>query len=321
MRQTAHAFILIPLFAAGAAVAAAQNPPAPQLAIPGVIAANAKLELVQGGFKGLLEGPVGTPDGGLYFTDMGASRIYRINPKGEIAVWRENTNEANGLTLLPDGRLLGAEGGAQRVVSMTPEGRVTPLATAFDGSPLRAPNDLINDRKGGVYFTDPLMRAATEGTNIKPMGNVYYIRPDGRLLLIDGEIARPNGITLSLDEKTLFVNDGLGVDVFVFDVQADGSARNKRSFVKLREPITDAQGTRSRADGMAIDSEGRLYVATGSGIQVIDQRGEYLGMIRTPSIMNSIAFAGPDRQTLYLTGRDSLYRVRMLAKGPPGRAK
>jgi gluconolactonase len=172
-----------------------------------------------------------------------------------------------------------------------------------------------------VYFTDPLMRAATEGTNVKPMGNVYYIRPDGRLLLIDKEIARPNGITLSLDEKTLYVNDGLGVDVFAFDVQPDGSAGNKRSFVKLREPITDAQGTRSRADGMAVDSAGRLYVATGSGIQVINPRGEYLGIIRVPSIMNSIAFAGPNRQTLYLTGRDSLYRIQMIASGPAGRAK
>src|SRR5262245_45189808 len=97
-------------FVVSAGFAAAQTAPQPQLAIPGVIAAEARLELVRDGFKGLLEGPVGTPDGGLYFTDMGASRIYRLTPKGDISVWRENTNEANGLTLLPDGRLLGAEG-------------------------------------------------------------------------------------------------------------------------------------------------------------------------------------------------------------------
>ena len=212
---------------------------------------------------------------------MGASRIYRINPKGDIAVWRENTNEANGLTLLvgwPSARRRRRRPAGRRHDagwSRHSAGHARSTAIRSGG-----PNDLINDKKGGVYFTDPLMRAATEGTNIKPMGNVYYIRPDGRLLLIDKEIARPNGITLSLDEKTLYVNDGLGVDVFAFDVQPDGSARNKRSFVKLREPITDAQGTRSRADGMAVDSAGRLYVATGSGIQVIDPRGEYLGIIR-----------------------------------------
>src|SRR5687767_5580948 len=130
-----HRIALLPLlFVASVGVTAAQTPPPPQLAIPGVIAANARLELVRDGFKGLLEGPVGTPDGGLYFTDMGASRIYRINPKGEIAVWREDTKETNGLTLLADGRLLGAEGGGQRVVAMTPDGHVTALASAFDGS-------------------------------------------------------------------------------------------------------------------------------------------------------------------------------------------
>lgn len=174
MRKTV--LCLVP-FALSVGVVGAQAPPQQQLAIPGVISADARLELVRDGFKGLLEGPVGAPDGGLYFTDMGANRIYRINPKGDIAVWRENTNETNGLTLLADGRVLGAEGGGQRVVAMTPDGRVTALASAFDGNPFRGPNDLINDKKGGVYFTDPLMRAATEGTNVKPMGNVYYIRP------------------------------------------------------------------------------------------------------------------------------------------------
>ena len=306
------------LFVLSIGVVGAQSPPQPQLAIPGVIAADARVELVRDGFEGLLEGPVGTPDGGLYFTDIGASRIYRVDPKGDIAVWREDTNGTNGLFLLEDGRLLGAEGAGRRVVAMTPERRVTPLATEFSGNPFRAPNDLVSDKAGGVYFTDPLMRPPP---GVTPMGNVYYIRPNGSLVLVDGEIARPNGIALSLDEKTLYVNDGLGMDVFAFDVQPDGSVRNKRSFVILPEPITDAQGVRSRADGMALDSMGRLYVATASGIHVIDSRGEYLGTIRAPSVMNSIAFAGPERQTLYITGRGSLYRVQMIARGPSGRAK
>lgn len=306
------------LSALAVGIVRAQSAPQRQLAIPGVIAAEARLEIVRSGFKGSVEGPVATPDGGLYFTDEGASRIYRMNPNGDVTLWRENTDGTNGLYLLKDGRLLGAEGLGRRVVAMAPDGRVIPLATDFAGKGFRAPNDLISDKNGGVYFTDPLMRPPP---NVKPMGNVYYISPSGRLLLIDAEIARPNGITLSLDEETLYVNDGLGMDVYAFDLQPDGSATNKRSFTKLREPITDEQGVRSRADGMAVDSMGRLYVATGSGIQVIDSRGEWLGMIRTPGIMRNIAFSGPERQTLYLTGADTLYRVRMIAKGPPARAK
>jgi len=141
------------------------------------------------------------------------------------------------------------------------------------------------------------------------------------LLLIDNQIARPNGLTLSLDEKTLYVDDTEGEYVYAFDVQTDGRVKNKRPFVKLREPEQGSRGPRSRADGMALDSRDRLYVATASGVQIIDRAGQYLGTIRVPSVVRNLAFAGQARQTLYLTALESLYRVQLLAQGPAGRAK
>ena len=72
---------------------------------------------------------------------------------------------------------------------------------------------------------------------------------------------------------------------------------------------------------MAMDTEGRLYVTTSSGVQVIDPRGQYLGTIRTPKNPSNVAFGGPDRRTLYITGRDSVFSVKMLSQGPPDRAK
>ena len=78
---------------------------------------------------------------------------------------------------------------------------------------------------------------------------------------------------------------------------------------------------RSRADGMALDSEGRLFVATASGVQVIDRRGQYVGTIRVPSVVRNLAFAGPTRQTLYMTSLESLHRVQVLSQGPTERAK
>lgn len=197
---------------------------------------------------------------------------------------------------------------------------MTPLATGYRGKSLRQPNDLIPDRQGGVYFTDPAPRPAP---NVAPKetGNVHYIRPNGEVLLLDDQITRPNGITLSLDEKTLYVDDTEGESVYSFDVQPDGTVRNKRPFVKLREPEKGSLGPRSRGDGMALDSQGRLYVATASGVQVIDSRGEYLGTIRLPAVARNLAFAGPDRRTLYLTALEALYRIDMLSQGPSGRAK
>src|SRR5918995_871014 len=131
-----------------------------QAEIPGVIEEGAPLQVFVGGFQGL-EGPVGAPDGSLYFSDIPANRTYRIDSNGMMSVWRENTNGANGLFVAKDGRLLAAEGGGRRIVAVTPDGRVTALATEFNGQPLRAPNDLIADSKGGIYFTDPGPRPAS----------------------------------------------------------------------------------------------------------------------------------------------------------------
>ena len=133
----------------------------PQPAIRGVIVAGTKPQLIKDGFHGL-EGPVPTPEGGLYFSDLSENRIYRLDRDGRVEVWRENTNGTNGLYLLRDGRLLCAEGNGQRIISIAPDGTVTALATEYNGKKLRQPNDLIADRKGGIYFTDPAPRPAPD---------------------------------------------------------------------------------------------------------------------------------------------------------------
>jgi gluconolactonase len=296
----------------------AQTTP-PQPAIRGVIVAGAKPQLIKDGYHGL-EGPVATPEGRLYFSDLTESRIYKLDRDGSVEVWREHTNGTNGLYLLRDGRLLCAEGNGQRIISISSDGTVTALATEYKGKKLRQPNDLIADRKGGIYFSDPAPRPAPDVAPEVP-GNVHYIRPNGAVLLIDDQITRPNGLTLSLDQRTLYVDDTEGEYVYAFDVQPDGSATNKRQFVKLKDPVPGSRGMRSRADGMAVDSEGRLYVATGSGVQVVDRQGHHLGTIRVPAIIRNIAFSGPDRRTMYMTGLTALYRVELVASGPSSRAK
>ncbi|MBI2188945.1 MAG: SMP-30/gluconolactonase/LRE family protein [Acidobacteria bacterium] len=260
------------------------------------------------------------PDGGLFFSDIPANITYKLEPNGTIAVWRENTNGANGLFVARDGRLLAAEGAGRRIVAVTADKRVMPLATAFKGQPLRAPNDLIADSRGGIYFTDPAPRPAPDAAPKEP-GNLHYLTPRGEVLLLDGQIRRPNGVTLSIDEKVLYVGDTEGEFVIAFDVGPDGRISNKRQFARLLELEKGSLGPRSRADGMAIDAMGRLYVSTAAGIQVIDRTGTHLGIVRLPSVARNVAFGGTDRRTLYLTALASLYRVRMLAEGPASRSK
>ena len=123
--------------------------------IKGVVAVNARPELVREGFM-FTEGPVGTADGGLFFSDiMGADKTYRLDSSGKITPYRSNTNGTNGLALLRDGTLIGAEGTGKRISKAAGSGSAVTLTEGISGRGLMAPNDLIVDSKGGVYFTDP----------------------------------------------------------------------------------------------------------------------------------------------------------------------
>jgi len=277
--------------------------------IPGVLAPGVAPELVQQGFV-FTEGPLGTADGGLYFTDLRtANRIYRLDTNGKLSVFRENSNGTNGLALTPAGDLIGAEGTGKRISRIGPDGKATELTRGDGDKPLMAPNDLIVDGKGGIYFTDPGPRPLVPGRK----AHVYYL-PAGasRAVVLDDEIMRPNGLILTLDGKTLVVADTVGDTLFAFDVQPDGTVRNKRPFARLRDLPSGAE---SGADGLAIDREGRIYVTTFTGVQVFDKAGQYLGTIQVPRQPSNVAFSGPGKRTLYITAREGLYRVQTLTSG------
>jgi gluconolactonase len=308
--NTWHANVIGAALAVIALPAMAQTPGG----IPGVLAPGTTPELVQEGFT-FTEGPVGTADGGLYFSDIRANKTYFLDPGGKIAAVRENTNGANGIALTKDAELLFAEGDAKRISKRAKDGSITTLTEGPQGKPLFAPNDLIVDAKGGIYFTDPGPRPVVPG---RPT-YVYYLAAGAKEpVLIDGAVARPNGLTLTNDGKTLIVDDTIGPTVYAYDVQPDGSAKNKRPFAQLRDIPA---GQESGADGLAIDHDDRLYITTVAGVQVFDAKGQYLGTIKAGRQAANVAFAGPGKNTLYLTAREGLYRVKTLAQGPdrPGK--
>lgn len=274
-----------------------------------VVAAEAAAELVQEGFV-FTEGPVGTSDGGLYFSDIRPNRIYRLDPGGKISVVHEQTNGANGLALTREGDLLAAEGEGKRISVRGRDGAVTTVTEGITGKPFLSPNDVFVGAKGGLYITDPGPRPVVPGRT----AYVYYLPAGAREpIVIDDQIARPNGVTLTRDGKTLIVDDTLGPTVYAYDVQPDGSVKNKRAFAQLRDI---PEGKESGADGMALDREDRLYVTTIAGVQVFDAAGKYLGTIKVPRQPTNAAFAGPDKRVLYITAREGLYRINMLAQGP-----
>ena len=309
----------------------AQAPPPPVVAevtataIPGVIAAGTKVEVIKGGFSGT-EGPIGMADGSVLFTETQASRITRIDQDNNLTTFLENTNGSNGLAFDAKGRLISVQTtpGKTLIGVIYPTGQAATLSDNFDGKPYGRPNDLVVDRKGGVYFSEPGPNATPGQPPPTPplTPAVYYVPAGGKSMRIAEGIARPNGIQLSPDEKTLYVNDTSGEYLLAFEIKPDGSLGNRRNFAKyptVTQPA--AGGFNSGADGLAIDNNGRVYVVSLGGVHVFSPTGDLLGTIPVSLQAQNIAFAGADKKTLYIVGRGAAFKVRLLAEGYKGRAK
>ena len=288
-------------------------------AIDGVVAAGTTVEVIKDGFEGT-EGPVALPDGAVIFTEGQANRITRIAPDNSTSTFLENTAGANGLAFNAAGELIAVQTSKPRIAVLSPAGYQRVLADKYQGESLNRPNDLVVDRRGGVYFTDPGPRP--EPRKPAPKTAVYYLPPGGALTRLATDIERPNGIQLSPDEKTLYVANTFGEHVLAFDVKSDGSVANRRNFARLAGvAANDVGGITSGADGLAVDAKGRLYVASTAGVQVFDAKGKALGTIALPKAPQNLAFAGLDKKTLYVVGRGAAYKIAVLTAGYAGRAK
>jgi gluconolactonase len=313
--------------AAAAQTPAAQPPPTDTVtpAIPGVVAAGTKVVFIKSGFQGT-EGPIGMPDGSLIFTETQANRITKIAADGTTSTFLENTNGSNGLAWDAKGRLISVQTtpGQTRIGVIYPKGSEAVLSDNFDGKGFGRPNDLVVSTRGAIYFTEPgpnvVAGAAPPATPPLPPA-VYYIPPGGKAIKVADGIRRPNGVLLSRDEKTLYVNDTQGEHLLAFDVEPNGTLTNRRNFAKYQGATTGPNGVTSGADGLAIDNDGRIYAATSAGVEVFGTKGEHLGTIPVSRAPQNIAFAGKDKKTLYIVGRGSAFKVDLQAAGFKGRAK
>jgi gluconolactonase len=276
--------------------------------IPGVIKGGTKVVLLRDGFNGT-EGVISMPDGSALFTEQDANKIIKVDKNDNISTYLENTNRTVGLAYDRKGRLIGTQSRDPQVGVLAPTRQV--LADKFEGQPLVRPNDLVIDKNNGIYFSDPIpnpqaaFREPPPGR--KPL--LFYIRPDGKLMKLTEEVTAPNGVQLSPDEKTLYATNG--TRIMAFDVMADGSIKNARTFAM------------SGGDGLAIDSAGRLYAAVAAvrGIRVFSPQGQDLGTIPSGTPPQSVGFAGPQKKMLYIVGRGALYKTQMIAEGIKSRAK
>ena len=301
-----------------------------------IIPEGAKLESLweKGGFT---EGAAAGPDGRIYFSDFaqpfdsGPARVMVFDPKTKkVSVHCPDSGMGNGLMFTKDGRLIGCcaspLGGHRALVEFLPDGKVKPLVSKYQGKRFNSPNDLVIDRKGRVYFSDPKY-VGPEKMELDSF-NVYRYDPDGSLHLATTAVEKPNGVMLSPDGKTLYVaetNNGSAtadldkepkppgrMTLNAFPVNDDGSLGKKT--------VLHNFGKETGIDGMTVDTKGRIYGAVRSasrfGIVAFNPKGKEQAYIETPVLPTNCVFGRGDQQhTLYITAGSGLYRITLKSTG------
>jgi len=287
-----------------AAINQTETPPGLQ----SILADDAQVEKVAGEFK-FTEGPLWHPDGFLLFSDIPANTIYKWSANNQVEVFRQPSGNANGNTFDRQGRLITAEHSNRRVSRTEKDGSVVTLASEYEGKRLNSPNDLVVKSDGSIYFTDPPYGIKSEQQELDFFG-VYRLDTDGTLTLLVSDFVRPNGIAFSPDETQLYINDSEAGHVRVFDVQPDGTLANGRIFAEQKD-----ENMPGVPDGMKVDVEGNVYSTGPGGVWVFSPSGNLLGIIKVPEVPANLAWGDRDYKTLYLTARNSLYRVPLKIAG------
>jgi gluconolactonase len=268
------------------------SPQLQEILIPGE-----EWQLVGEGYK-FTEGPAADPTGQVYFNDVPESRSYRIGLDGRVNPFVADTKRGNGQAFGPDGRLYAVAGGTNQILAYDSNGQSVVIAEGFRG------NDMVVAHNGGMFVTNPI-----DGEPSK----LWYIAPNGEKKVVDAGLKFANGVTLSPDQSLLYVADSRTHWVYSYQIQPDGSLAHKQAYYHLHVPDTADD---SAADGLRVDRDGRLYVATHLGIQVCDQAGRVNCIIPAPGgrVFN-LCFGGPEFDTLFALCRDKVYRRKVKTRG------
>ncbi|MBL8795600.1 MAG: SMP-30/gluconolactonase/LRE family protein [Planctomycetia bacterium] len=267
------------------------------LAAPGELPPDKGIELqLIGTLPSYCEGICFDHDGNAYVSH--GKVITRFNTDGTKAVWAE-TGAPNGHKILADGTHLVCDGSAHAVLHLDAKGKLIGKASGeCDGKPLRAPNDLTLDPKGGFYFTDP-----GGSDDKKPIGTVHYVDLKGKTSLVADGLAFPNGIVLSPDGKKLFVAESKKNRVLVYNVTAPGKVGPPVVFAEL--PGKQGEQIDNQPDGMCLDADGNLFVAHYGmrQVQVLNPEGKLIRRYQGGNLTTSnVAFGGDRMDQLYITG-------------------
>ena len=293
--------------------------------IDNLIEKSAKIEILADGFE-WSEGPVWSSQlNSVLFSDVPENVIYSWNEDKGLGTFTRpigysgkvpNLKKAgtNGLTIDADGNLIICMHGDRKITRLEKLNinRKVTLVNSFDGNLLNSPNDLVYDSKGNLYFTDPPY-GLLEGDNDKlkeiEFNGVYKVSPNGDIEVLVKNLTRPNGISISNDEKILYVanSDKNNPVIMQYDLSEEG-AKNPSIFFDGRELTKKDIGL---FDGLKVHPTGNVFATGPGGVLVIKENGDHIGTIRTEVRTANCAF-DENFQYLYMTSDMFLTRIKLL---------
>ncbi len=292
-----------------------------------LVAEDANIEIVASGFT-WTEGPVWVADsagGHLLFSDIPRNTIFRWSPTRGVETFMSPSGYtgvtyyglepgSNGLALDAQGRLLACEHGDRRVSVLTPGGGKMTVADRYEGRRLNSPNDLVVHSSGSIFFTDPpygLPARADDPRRELDFCGIFRADADGKLTLLSKQMARPNGIGLSPDEKTLYVaqSDPERAIWMTFPIAEDLSVGEGKLFYDATDQVGVFPGL---PDGMCVDKSGNVWASGPGGIYVFAADGKLLGRLITGERTSNCTLGGQDGKTLFITADTYLCRITVL---------
>jgi gluconolactonase len=276
--------------------------------ITALVPQGAQVEHLAGDFD-FAEGPLWHPDGFLLCSDIDGDRIFKIDPYfGMKEVYLSPSGGANGLAFDRQKNLIMCRAGERDLARLESDGSITVLASLYNGKRFNSPNDLVVRSDGTIFFTDPYTSRSPSPRELDFDG-IYCLTPGGELKLLETSVSAPNGICLSPDENKLYVNETLNLGIYIFDIESDLSLTNKRIFAQI--------GMLYYLDGMKVDENGLLFTMAGfnEGVYIFSPDGHFIDLIDVPGPSTNLNWGGTDNQTLFITTRNDVYKIRLNTKG------
>jgi gluconolactonase len=295
-------------------------------AINSLITSEAKIEVLASGFE-WAEGPLWLEEQqALIFTDVPTNTVWKWTEKDSLSVYlkpsgylgdRTDKGEpgANGLTLDAAGNLILCQHGERQVGKMlasldAPKSEFEALAFSYEGKQFNSPNDLVYNSTGQLFFTDPPYGMDPWDEKQLDFQGVYRLDADGMVNLLVDTLSRPNGIALSLDQKTLYIaqSDPEKARYYAYALDENGK-------VISGKVLFDATSLRSETrkglpDGLKVHSSGILFATGPGGVLVISPEGKHLGTILTENGTANCGFDA-DEKYLYMTADGYLMRIAL----------